>query len=188
MYVAGYGLVVVVVANNLLFYFKSSRILISTSSCFKFSWCFCAEFAVVYFFCLYYLYFIIGALSAYSHCNFFVFSVSCCFCVFCFYFLVGALFCRFHSVLVVFLTSEWPVLFCSLFITIIILYSILSFVSWNSATASIFGNKSLVWFLMISQRTTHQIVCIATWTGALHDEACFLFFLTSYYLTWWFCT
>ena len=26
-------------------------------------------------FCLYYLYFIIGALSAYSHCNFFVFSV-----------------------------------------------------------------------------------------------------------------
>ena len=61
----------------------------------------------------------------------------CVFCLvaavvfFCFYFVVGVLFCCFHSVLVVFLTSEWPfpVLFSSLFITIIIIYSILSFVS-----------------------------------------------------------
>ena len=173
---------VVVVANNLLFSCgKSSRILISTSSCFKFSCCFCAEIAVVYLFCLYYLYFIIGALSAYSHCNFFVFSVCCC-CFFCFYFLVGTLFCCFHSVLVVFLTSEWPfpVLFCSLFITIIIIYSILSFVSWSSATATFFGAKSLVWFLLISQGKTHQIVCIATWPGVLHDQACFLNILLSY--------
>ena len=29
---------------------------------------------------------------------------------------------------------------------------------------------------MISQRKTHQFVCIATWTGVLNDEACFLFF------------
>ena len=36
------------------------------------------------FFCLYHLYFIIGALSAYSHCNFFVFSICCC----CFFFLL----------------------------------------------------------------------------------------------------
>ena len=101
---------------------------------------------------------------------------------FCFYFLVGALFCCFHSVLVVFLTSEWPfpVLFCSLFITIIIIYSILSFVSWSSATATFFGAKSLVWFLLISQGKTHQIVCIATWPGVLHDQACFLNILLSY--------
>ena len=80
--------------------------------------------------------------------------------------------------LVVLLTSEWPfpVLFCSLFITIIILYSILSFLNWSSATSTIFGDESLVWFLLISQRKTHQIVCIATWTGVLNDEACFLFF------------
>ena len=85
------------------------------------------------FFLLVLLYFIIGALSAYSHCNFLCFLFSCCCCVFCFYFVVGALFCCFHSVLVVFLTSdhEWPfpVLFSSLFINIIIMYSILSFVS-----------------------------------------------------------
>ena len=83
------------------------------------------------------------------------------------------------------LTSEWPfpVLFSSLFITIIIIYSILSFVSWSSATATIFGNKSLVWFLLISQRTTHQIACIATWTGVLNDEACFLFFSCFFFLT-----
>ena len=110
--------------------------------------------------------------------TFLCFLFSCCCCVFCFYFLVGALFCCFHGVRVVFLTSEWPfpVLFCPLFITIIILYSFLSFVSWSSATAAIFGNKSLVWFLLISQRKTHQIVCIATWTGVLRDEECFLFF------------
>ena len=125
----------------------------------------------LYIFCLYYLYFIIGALSAYSHCNFF-----CVFCLllllffFCFYVLVGALFCCFHSVLVVLLTSKWPfpvtVILLSFFITIIIFYSILSFVSWSSDTATIFGTKSLVWFLLISQRKNHPIVCISTWTGA----------------------
>ena len=111
--------------------------------------------------------------------TFLCFLFSCCCCVFCFYFLVGALFCCFHSVLVVFLTSEWPfpVLFCYVFITMLILYSILSFRSWSSATSTIFGNDSLVWFLLISQRKPHQIVCIATWTGVLNDEACFLFFL-----------
>ena len=123
--------------------------------------CFCAEFAVVYFFacttCILLLVHYLLILIATFLC--FLFS-SCC-CVFCFYFLVGALFCCFHSVLVVFLTSErpFPVLFCSLFIT------------------TIFSNKSLVWFLLISQRKTHQIVCIATWTDVLNDEACFLFFL-----------
>ena len=117
----------------------------------------------------------------------FALQLFCVFCLlllffFCFYFLVGALFCCFHSVLVVFLTSEWPfpVLFCSLFITIIIIYSILSFVSWSSATATFFGAKSLVWFLLISQGKTHQIVCIATWPGVLHDQACFLNILLSY--------
>ena len=43
-------------------------------------------FAVVYIFSLYYWNFIIGALSAYSHCNFFVFSVCCCCCFFFFFF------------------------------------------------------------------------------------------------------
>ena len=52
--------------------------------------------------------------------------------------------CQQH--IVVLLTSEWPfpVLCCSLFIIIIILYSILSFVSRTSATSTTFGNKSLV--------------------------------------------
>ena len=155
-----------------------SRILISTSLCFKFSCSSCAEFAVVYFFfacttCILLLVHFLLILIATLLC----FLFSCCCCVFCVYFLVGALFCCFHSVLVVFLTSEWPfpVLFCYVFITMIILYSILSFRSWSSAPSTIFGNDSLVWFLLISQRKTHQIVCIATWTG--NDEACFLFFL-----------
>ena len=152
--------------------------LISTSSCFKFSCCFCAEFAVVYFFLLVFCISLLVHYLLILFATFCVFLFSCCCCVFCFYFVVGVLFCCFHSVLVVSLTSEWPfpVLFSSLFITIIIIYSILSFVSWSSATATIFGNKSLVWFLLISQRTTHQIACIATWTGVLNDEACFLFF------------
>ena len=75
--------------------------------------------------------------------------------------------------------DKWVAVLCVVllsFINIIILYSILSFVSWSSATATIFGNESLVWFLLISQRKTHQIVCIATWTGVLNYEACLLFF------------
>ena len=88
----------------------------------------------IFFFGLYYLYFTIGAFSAYSHCNFLCFLFSCCCCVFQLH--VHPLF----SVIKVWFDSFW--------------------------------------FL---REKSHQIVCIATWTGVLNDEACFLFFFFSFF-------
>ena len=116
--------------------------------------------------------------------TFLCFLFSCCSCVFCFYFLVGALFCCFHSVLVVFLTSEWPfpVLFCYVFITMIILYSILSFRIWSSATSTSFGDDT-GWFdsFWILRENLIKSSAIATWTGVLNDEACFVFSCSFYF-------
>ena len=76
--------VVVVVANNLYFLDgKSSRILISTSLCFKLSCCFCAEFAVVHYFfactiCILLLVHFLLILIA----TFLCFLFNCCCCVF----------------------------------------------------------------------------------------------------------
>ena len=81
-------------------------------------------------------------------------------CISCFISLLVHMFCCFYSVLVVLLTSEWifPALFCWSLSQY--LYSILSFVSWSSATPAIFSYKSFVSFLLIAQRGTRQIVSV----------------------------
>ena len=137
------------------------------------------------------IFFLLALLVFYYWCIFCLFSMQL-FCVFCLvaavvFFASVSLLVHCFVAFIVCLLCSWQVsgrflcfFFCYVFITMIILYSILSFRSWSSATSTIFGNESLVWFLLISQRKTHQIVCIATWTGVLNDEACFLFFSFSF--------
>ena len=168
---------------------------------FKFSCCFCADFAVAYFFLLVLLVF-------YYWCIICLFSLQ----LFCFFCLVAAV-VFFASVsflvhcfvaFIVCLLCSWQVIgrfLCYFALSFYHHNNILQypffFVSWSSATATIFGNKSLVWFLLIFQRKTHQIVCIATWAGVLNDEGSSSFFSFSFFfstssylnnLTWWFCT
>ena len=55
-------------------------------------------------------------------------------------------------------------------------YSILSFVSWSSATSTVFSCKSLFWFLLIAHKknSSNRLHRMGV---PLNDEECFLYFL-----------